>query len=1374
MNHDQGLRTLRAALSISLWAGLCGAGVVAHAAVTDIAAVPLSTAAPSAVKPNLMFVFDDSGSMNWTYAPDNLGGSNNTTDEPYTHWYAYRASQCNGLAYNPAVTYTVPVDSTGADYPAGTYVFPMVTDLNDIRTITSSAPVVGTGSFTVTVSGANWWDYATGDTVTLFSNTDHAKRMVGTITAWDWSSTLTVKVTSVMGSGSLSSPRIGDGDNRVYYFAYSGGEPRLNYVYTSSGITSNDFYLECKSHIGSTPGSGVFTPVYVSAASSDAQNYRNWYTYYRRRYQMMNAATSLAFKSIGDKYRVGFSTINTTAISGDRFLDVDDFDATHKASFYTKLFNATPNGSTPLRGALTKAGRYFAKKVSNQTHDPVQYSCQKNFTILSTDGYWNGSNNGDNLSGNDIGQQDGSAASPMWDGAVSSWLVSTPMSELQHWLRTRTRTATRTQSYVQYQTVNCDGGKKKVQKRTRTKTRTERMSETSYWSRLRSYDLVESYTAGTKVSEAKQNVSDGGYAEEGSRLEGEYVAVGNWSSNWSNPGWDDHTSCESNPYPSQPANTTPEIGTNVSNPSGWSAYSGYQAVGTDSAAPTGPRSAEYNVTSSGGSTNSLADAAMYYYETDLRTSALGNCEGALGSGTNVCTNNVSPKGNDIASHQHMTTFTLGFGISGTLKYDKNYLSQTTGDFHDIKQKTKHWPVPGTSKGAENVDDLWHAAVNGRGQYFSAGDPLSLADSLNSALQAIEAKTGAASGAAASTLQPVQGDNTLFVAKYTTVKWTGDLVAKTIDPVTGVISSTDAWSAANQLDAQVSAGTPRNIYYFKKNAPANTGVLKAFTYANLTADGLSSHFDNVCSKSPALSQCANTGFDLATANAGTNLVSYLRGTANAVYRTRDTLLGDVIGGAPVYLAKPPFRYTENDYSTFVTNNASRDGTVYVAANDGMLHAFDGATGNEKWAYIPSMVMPRLYKLADADYANRHEYYVDGAPVVGDIFVPGTPGAWKSILVGGLRGGGRGYYALDITDPANPVALWEFTADDLGYTFGNPIITKRADGKWIVVFASGYNNVSPGDGNGHLFVLDANTGEQLKKISTFTAPSTAAGSTGTPSGLAKINAWIDSEVDNTAKRFYGGDVLGNVWRFDTDGLFAPNNAALRLAYLMDTNKPQPITTQPALAEITYSGSKYPVIYVSTGKYLGTSDLSNTDQQTVYALKDPLTNTELGDVHASTDIVEQTLTAATVNGQTVNKVSSHAVDWSTKNGWRVDFLSSGERVNVDMQVLFNTLTLATNIPSADACTVGGSSYLYRFDIGTGSNPSSISGNVAGTFRGNTMIVGLSFVQLQKNGGAAGSGDTQTILVDNQGDLSTVAVPEPTGTSGATRRTSWRELID
>jgi len=428
---------------------------------------------------------------------------------------------------------------------------------------------------------------------------------------------------------------------------------------------------------------------------------------------------------------------------------------------------------------------------------------------------------------------------------------------------------------------------------------------------------------------------------------------------------------------------------------------------------------------------------------------------------------------------------------------------------------------------------------------------------------------------------------------------------------------------------------------------------------------------------------------------------------------------------------------------------------------MLHAFDGSTGDEKWAYVPSMVMSEMYLLADTSWDSLHRYYVNGAPVVGDIYVNG---AWKTILVGGLGAGGKGYYALDITDPNNPKALWEFANDslggdsNLGLTFGNPVITKRADGTWVVVFTSGYNNTG-GDGNGHLFVVDANTGQRVLDIPTYTSGTTKAGSAATPSGLAKINVWVEADKDNTAKRFYGGDLLGNLWRFDIDNLVAPNQAALRLAYFDVGGVAQPISTKPMLATVSYGGNKYPVVSVGTGRYLGTTDLSNTTTQSIYVLKDSLTNTPLGNAQTSSTVVQQTM-ADDVNGN--RTISTTTVDWSIKDGWRLNLLSAGERVNVDSLLVYSTLIIAGNVPSTNACTPGGTANLYKLELSNGNGSVTAVGE---------QLVGLSFVRL---GGDELTGEITLFGVKGRSGVEGYQGPKQTVSKPTGRRTSWRELVN
>jgi type IV pilus assembly protein PilY1 len=764
----------------------------------------------------------------------------------------------------------------------------------------------------------------------------------------------------------------------------------------------------------------------------------------------------------------------------------------------------------------------------------------------------------------------------------------------------------------------------------------------------------------------------------------------------------------------------------------------------------------------GGSSNSLADVAQYYYTTDLRTTALGNCTSTTsGSSQDTCADTLKPSGRDSASYQHMTTYSIGLGVNGTLIYDKNYLTQTTGDYVRLKNGTINWPDPGSDDGAVNIDDLWHAAVNGRGQYYSALDAGALSQAISGVLTSVTEEVASSSAAATSALELVAGEaNEVFKASYTTVSWTGDLQSFSLNGTTGAIGTTSNWSAQTKLDAKDL--TTRKIYY--RQAPA-TSTLREFTYTNLSADGYAANFDNLCTKTLVSGQCATLSSpNLTLANSGTNLVNYLRGvrtyegsnSTSPLYRTRSHLLGDIINGAPVYVGGSPFAYSDVGYAAFSAAKATRKKMIYVGSNDGMLHAISSSgtdAGEELWAYVPNAVMPNMYKLADTSYASRHQYLVDGLAVVGDISVAGV---WKTILVGGLNSGGKSYYALDITDPANPLTLWEFTDTNLGLTYGNPIITKRADGTWVVAFTSGYNNA---DGKGHLYVVNADTGALLKDIST------GVGSGGSPSGLSKINAWIDQGSNNTTTRFYGGDLLGNLWRFDVDNLFLPNSAAMLLAtFQIDATTPQPITTRPELSVI--SGA--PVVVVGTGRYLGSSDITNSVQQSIYAVKDPLTATGWGDIRTTSTLVDQPVTVATTGVNTGKAVgSTNAVDWSSKSGWKIDLPNSRERVAINMSLQFNTLAVTTAVPNGDACSSGGSSWLYYLNVASGS--ALMNGNVLGTVLSQTSLAaGLSWVKLS-------NGTTRIIVQDSSGSLRVVEPPESSSSvKGPLHRTSWRELVD
>lgn len=1300
----------------------------AWAQSTDISASPLFTSQTAVVKPNMLFILDDSGSMGWNYMPDEA------KDNLGTGSYGYKSYQCNGVQYDPSYVYTTPVYANGTSYPNADF-------------------------------GAAWdngYDQSAGTT---------------------------------------------DLANKTYY-RYTGTQPKMGWTFTTTApIKTTTFYKECASAVGSTPGSSVFTLVTMTSTSTDAQNYANWYSYYRTRMLMMKTAVGAAFKTMDDKFRIGFTTISRSLPS----LNVSDFDATQKTTFYTDLYGTAPSGWTPLRGALSAAGQYYAKKRPSQTYDPIQYSCQRNFSLLSTDGYWNTNDESSSFgplkldNSTSVGQQDGvGTARPYYDGqqtnetVVYKWkrVDSTPTTRVTPRRVTSTSAPTTvtstpvsawTRNSYSTTTSGCSGGKKRLVTQpqsgitynnvttSQTTTTDNDYVDTSVTTNYSTENFTETITLvnGAVTSDTTtSNVSNNTPAATTAATTttgpttttnvAAPVTSTTTTTTWTNNGTATQGSCVNSPTVPSPnpstsvaatlTSTTPTV-TSSTSTTGPTTTTGTVTTTTGSTTQGTPTAktldtAASTSTTTGGSSNSLADVAMYYYKTDLRNTSLGNCTGS--KGTDVCSDNVNPSGEDTAGWQHMATFTLGLGAGSSLTYDFNYETQKAGDYYSILQGTKNWPVAAADTPTA-IDDLWHAGVNGRGRFFGVQNATELSKSLAAALDSIRAITGTASAAATSTLQPVQGDNDIFVAQFTTVSWTGEILKYAIDPSSGAISAVTGWSVQTALESKSPAA--RNIFYKTPGAAS----LRAFNAANLSTDGYGGNFSGFCSKTGALgtgvpTQCGTLSTaDLTAANTAGNLVDYLRGDKTATYyRARDKVLGDIVNASPVFVGKPHNAFTENNYPTFVANNSSRVGVVYAAANDGMLHAFLQTTGEELWAYIPTPMLSKLYKLADNNYASYHDYYVDGTPSTADVYFA-SDSKWHTILVGGYKAGGSGYYALDVTDPAAPQMLWEFTHVNMGLSYGNPIITKRKDGTWVVALTSGYNNhTGGGDGNGHLFVVDAATGSLLVDLPTYTSGTTPAGTTTAPSGLAMLNGWVDFDTENLTKRFYGTDLLGNVWRFDIDSYVAPFNSAMLLAQLRDaSNTPQPVTTPPLVAEVTYNGTKYPMVYVATGKYLGTTDLSTTAQQSSYAFTDELTTTGYGNIRAANVLV--TKTAGT----------NATVDWQAKRGWMYDFPTAGERANVNSTIALTTIYTATNLPSTDLCTVGGSSYKYEFDLFTG--------NVVRAYMGASLIVGMTVVQLASDGANAGA--TQTIITRSTGNLDRTS-GTPSATSVKLRRTSWREL--
>jgi hypothetical protein len=415
----------------------------AAAGETDIASTPIVSTSAAAVKPNIMLLMDTSDSMGYTHMPDEIESVTRPTS------VGYKSNQCNVLYYDRNQTYLLPKRADGSFFPTPSF---------------TAARYAGFGDF-----------YVTPDTTTVDLSTRFR--------AYD--------------SGTLQIGGTADPEQPAYYYLHSGGAPSLDYAAfpcrdTDTGVTR-----------GATNG-GTWTKVLVSSTSGIAsrlderQNFAIWYSYYRTRLALTKSAASLAFTPLTDSFRVGFITVQPKANRNDlgidavnKYLAISDFNATQRASWFAKLFSQTPFGSSPAREGLARVGRHYAGKFdsinTNMTPDPLQYSCQQNFTIMTTDGYWNnqtetpntGSLNGGPLQidgTTQIGQADGDAACPLsnpycprpiWDGTAGTTEVvrdaSNQYDQLNCGLATKFKSTFKTTQARHY----FDASYEKTQRRTR-------------------------------------------------------------------------------------------------------------------------------------------------------------------------------------------------------------------------------------------------------------------------------------------------------------------------------------------------------------------------------------------------------------------------------------------------------------------------------------------------------------------------------------------------------------------------------------------------------------------------------------------------------------------------------------------------------------------------------------------------------------------------------------------------------------------------------------------------------------------------------------------------------------------------------------------
>lgn len=714
-----------------------------------------------------------------------------------------------------------------------------------------------------------------------------------------------------------------------------------------------------------------------------------------------------------------------------------------------------------------------------------------------------------------------------------------------------------------------------------------------------------------------------------------------------------------------------------------------------------------------GYSNTLADVAMRYYEGDLHTGLDDEVPVTAGVDENKA--------------QHMVTFGVAFGVDGTLTSNP---PNRTDPFA--------WPKP-TSGGKTTIDDLRHASWNGRGEFLSASDPQSLIDSLTAAIGEIGKRTGSASAVSFNSTS-LQTDTKVYQAKFDSGGWHGDLRAISLS-ASGL--GTVAWEAGGVLDARNLVSDPREILTYNQTHGAGVPFKWPSDYTSLASSEIDTNqVADLLANAPYPITTTDPAEIAANQAYGNAILEYLRGddsnegTGSTDFRSRNGhRLGDIIHSGPIYVGAPSTPYpdtiegsdTAKRYSTFAANKASRPGRVYVGSNDGMLHGFDVSTGRETMAYIPSILFSAqsgegLHQLAEQNYV--HDYFVDLSPTVADYY-DNSMGAWRTILIGGLRGGGKGLFALDITDPAGlteanaaNTVLWEYTHPDLGYTFSEIKVGRLNNGKWAAIFGNGYN--STGDGRAKLFIyyLDGTT----PTILDTKAGSISNGSCSDPAsdcnGLS-TPAIVDLNGDGNMDRAYAGDLHGNMWVWDlsmdgstwnprpaygTAASPTPLFKACEGSTCTVANR-QPITAKPAIArhptKRSVSTAPNLMVFFGTGQYLVNGDNSTTGTQRVYGVWDGGWSSGLP--LDKDDLVTQTITTSTydqggANEQEVRTLSSNTVNYATKKGWKIDLPAAKERMVVTPVALGDLLFFNTMIPETNTCSQGGSGWLMAANQLTG----------------------------------------------------------------------------
>jgi Tfp pilus tip-associated adhesin PilY1 len=656
----------------------------------------------------------------------------------------------------------------------------------------------------------------------------------------------------------------------------------------------------------------------------------------------------------------------------------------------------------------------------------------------------------------------------------------------------------------------------------------------------------------------------------------------------------------------------------------------------------------------------------------------------------------------------LQVFAIGFGANmpDNLKKTLNWVSKYGGTDNPLEPNSGNANaynitqyVPSSAEELCNITDTNAdpANYNLAGYAFLAEDASQLREALKTIIRYIQERSYSYTAPSVPTVRMMEGD-VVYISSFMpnqTPFWRGNLKAYRlradgtlpVDADGNPLNESVIWDAAEALNQK--AHDQRRIHTYVN------GALTSFEYDHLT----------------------NVQLGVATDAERSDVINHFRGGMDAYdvnrngNRTemRDWKLGDVFHSSAVIVGEPSRFFIDQCFNRcpdgtegFYQRNRNRTKVIIVGANDGMLHAFNAETGAEEWAFVPNSLLGSL-----KNNATLHTYYVDSSPKVTDVWFysdsnpSGTTKArdeWKTVLISGLRKGGKHYFALDITDTLNPTYLWEFpkatdpmTLAKLGQSWSDPAIGRirmRVGNeivpyeRWVAFIGGGFDQTNV-TGKA-FFVIDIKTGDILAEFSglpemdySMTAPPTA----------------VDTDFNGYIDKVYIGDLSGQMWVFDTSSVNITDWTGRRL--FRPAGAPslrEPVYYQPA---VSLDNHRTPWVFFGTGDRENPTDTNSRNN--FYAVKDngigdyPRRPVQLRNV---TNFTNQTFTTPQ----------------EPLKGWYIE-LARSEKVLSKPAVFSNLLYFTTyTYPSEDECNRTGEASLYVVEYLSGGGALVLDDYVAG----------------------------------------------------------------